>query len=140
VKVVVVIGPSSASDSVFQEGDDSDVKVKKCMRNTGRLTRSYCRSLPIFFWNSRCGKRVRFTSFRWGSMMIESEIDNTDSGSDASAISSSVSSASFDGATVLKVSATEVGSTATSDTNLGLILGVSIPLGVLRNSLPMQSS
>lgn len=47
-------------------------------------------------------------------------------------MTNSIAKAQFEGGTIVKVSATDAGDTGTtSETNIGLILGVSIPLGIL---------
>lgn len=134
IGVDLTLGGGTGGDSIFSDDDPQPQKLAKCMRSTGRIRRSMCKGMGFLaFLFGGCGRRLRFRRFRWGSIIIESEVDAT--GADLAAAQAGISAglaAGIDGATVLKVSTTSSAVTESSS-NLGLILGVSIPLGILSN-------
>jgi len=88
-----------------------------------------------------CERRLRFRRFRWGSVIIDSEVDAT--GTDLAAAQTNIQAglaAGIDGATVLKVSTTSPPNSIDSSSNglsssAKLILGISIPFGIISNYL-----
>ena len=71
----------------------------------------------------------------FGSVQLESNLDNDGSSVDPA---TAVSNANDDNFGSLGVSVVSNSPSTESSTNLGLILGVSIPLGILRNYVSIQ--
>lgn len=86
---------------------------------------------------------MRFRRINKGSLSVGMDLDagGYSSGSDASsAFTNAVSSSSIDGASYLSSSVTAEGFTTSSgsSTSLGLVLGLAIPLSILRKNLFIQ--
>lgn len=96
-----------------------------------------CSSLPAAVRRNDpdCKRNFKTKRCRRGSIATDMSVDasNFASGADAN---SQMTSMTVPGITIISSSASSQGldDNSSSSTNLGLILGVSIPLGILRNS------
>lgn len=129
----------------FSSGQNAATGRGNVMRNFVNLVTAICNMLPAPFkvGDTSCRRVLRFIFLRFGSIQVSQDVDGSgySSGTDASsAINNAISTNGIAGATVTSSSTTSTGYSGSSDSdvNLGLILGVSIPLVILRTSLLSQ--
>lgn len=141
---VLILGPSKSGNSIFSDSDSPDQQVFFGIRAFNRLGGAIDFILPNLFKDGRhWRKRMRFRRINKGSLSVGMDLDagGYSSGSDASsAFTNAVSSSSIDGASYLSSSVTAEGFTTSSgsSTSLGLVLGLAIPLSILRKNLFIQ--
>lgn len=122
---------------IFNNDDSYDVAYGKILFRWGFFRSLLCRSFPaqVRRGDSDCKRNFNTRRCRKGSVAMDLNVDASGFSS-ASDASSAMTSMTVPGVNILSSSATAQGldDSSTSSTNLGLILGVSIPLGILRNS------
>ncbi len=96
-----------------------------------------CKSFPAAVRRNDpdCKRNFKTKRCHRGSVSVDMAVDSSNFASGADA-SSQMTSMTVPGITIISSSASAQGmeDSSNSSTNLGLILGVSIPLGILRNS------
>lgn len=123
--------------SIFNNDDSFDVAYGKILLNFGAFRGLICKSFPaqVRKGDSECKRNFNTKRCRKGSVGMDLSVDASGFSSAADA-QSSMTSMTIPGVNILSSSATAQGlsESSSSSTNLGLILGVSIPLGILCNS------
>jgi hypothetical protein len=134
-------------NAIFSDSDSFDVAYGKVCNSIGYFRNTICENLPatILDLDPSCRTNFHFISFSKGSITVDLKFDASNYTSPADA-ASEISAARLlpPGAVIITSSVSAPGQTSMSTfssgdsgTNLALILGVSIPLGLLRTSSPI---
>jgi hypothetical protein len=122
--------------TIFNENDSFDVAYGKVCNNIGYFRTTICENLPktIKDRDLSCKNNFNFLKFARGSIMATLVMDISGYPSAADATKDLSSAILIPSAYVIttSVTTTEESSSTNSGPNLGLILGVSIPVGLLR--------
>ena len=136
--IVIYFGGSSNSNSIFSNSEGGNNQLFGCLKGINRIGFAIFSILSSRFRRGRSNYRrtIRFRKFFRGSVGINMNVDAAGFSSGPTAASSftnSVASTPIDGVSYLSSSVVSAGFTASSasSTNLGLVLGLSIPLSIL---------
>lgn len=139
----LVLGPG-ASNSIFATGDSNLQQASHLIRGLHRFGVHFYSIIPNSFVRSRSepwDNTIQMNSLAAGSVVVNTNVGagtNTDSTTATNAMNSAIASSSGDGYSIVSSSVSSTGGSTSSgddDVNLGLILGLSIPLGILRTYL-----
>lgn len=123
--------------SIFNNDDSYEVSYGKILLNFGLFRKLLCSSFPALVrrGDSDCKRNFNTKRFYKGSVGMDYAVDASAFGSSTEA-QNAMTSMTIPGVNILSSTASAQGlsDSSSSSTNLGLILGVSIPLGILRNS------
>lgn len=135
---ILIILSQGASSSIFSNADSADRQLFLSIRSFNRIGNAIYGNAPSKFRDgNNWRKHTKFRKFRYGSVGVEfaqAAGQYTDGTQATSDFTNYLTSGNFDGFSFVSSSITAEGfSTSTgSSTSLGLILGLSIPLSILR--------
>ena len=120
----------------FNDGDSFDYSYARFMGNFLGFRGLLCKSFPALITknDAKCLRNFSTKKCRRSSVIVDLSVDASNYNS-AAAAQNAMTSMTVPGISILSTSASAQGfsDSSSSSTNLGLILGVSIPLGILRN-------
>lgn len=139
----LVLGPAAAN-TIFATGEDPNLQAAKTIKHLHRFGEHFYRVvLPASFirvstepWENT----IQMNSVAAGSVVVNMNVgagSNTNAASAQTSLSNAIASNSGTGYSVVSSSVVANGGSTSSGSgsNLGLILGLSIPLGILRTFL-----
>jgi len=136
----MVLG-SASINTIFDNGTSVNQQLSDSIKAVNRICNHFLSILPAAFKRQStdtCFDLFNMNALSVGSIILNMTVNagqNTNSATATSSFNQAVASSSPDGFTILSSSVSSVGgNTSTSDgaANLGLILGLSIPLTILR--------
>ena len=144
--MIIVLGPGTAgAQPIFVIGDSTALQLFNGIKAMNRLGNMLNAIAPASFKNDGFGasewrKRFTFTSLTAGSITTGVQVNagsNTNTNTASTTMTNALANTPLDGVSYVSSTITGVGqpsstSSDSSSTNLGLILGLSIPLGILR--------
>lgn len=122
--------------AVFSDSDSYDTAYGKILKNIGFFKWSVCKNLPtkITANDVNCKRCFTFKKFSKGSVVMEGQVGAADYADSSSLLSDLNSANLIPGGTSIVSSIVASGfssSDSSSSTNIGLIIGVAVPLGIL---------